>query len=227
MEGSPLLRLALLQTVALRGLSAQELAWGRRLAPALQERYWRSRAALRLLLARRFGCEPAAVALHSPPGQAPRLLEGRGWVSLSHSGPMLLAAWSPWPVGVDLEPAGRPLAASALARRFFPPAEWHQLQGLPPERLRRAVLASWLLKEAAIKWGRRSLARDLAHWRFDHGQGLLQHGRDGLALPWCLGEQQAPAGPGGSEASRWRWALVGQGAARARVLDGPGSDLLD
>ena len=220
LDGSPLLRLVLLQAVEVRGLSAQEQAWGSRLAPALQERYWRSRSALRRLLAQRFGCEPAAVALHSPPGQAPRLCDGRGWVSLSHSGPMLLVAWSPWPVGVDLEPADRPLAASALARRFFPAVEWRQLQALPPEDLRRAVLASWLLKEAAIKWGRRSLASDLAHWRFDHGQGLLQHGGDGIALPWCLGEHRSPAGAGGALLrSRWRWSLVGEGADGALAPD--------
>jgi phosphopantetheinyl transferase len=123
-------------------------------------------------------------------------------VGLSHSGPALLIGWSPQPIGVDLEAAARPLQARALMRRFFPPAEVEQLEGLPPARLREAVLGSWVLKEAAIKWRHRGLAQELSAWWFDHGRGRLRHLGDGLCPEWQAGLV------GG-----WRWGAV------ARQLD--------
>lgn len=209
LEAPPQLWLRPLQGVCAVGLSAQELAWGRALEPPLRRRYWLSRAALRQLVARCLGCTAGEVPLHSPPGGPPRLGPGAGHGSLSHSGPMLLVAWSARPVGVDLEPADRPLAAAALARRYFPPAEWAELQGLPPEALRPAVLRSWVLKEAAIKWRQRTLAAELSAWHYGHRSGELRHLLDG-----CRPAAQAAACEG------WQWAVVGDGAAQARLQHG-------
>jgi phosphopantetheinyl transferase len=122
-------------------------------------------------------------------------------VSLSHSGTSLLLGFSAAPIGVDLEPAARPLPAEALMRRCFPAEEVAQLNRLSPEQRRGAVLTSWVLKEAAIKWRRRSLASDLARWRLDHDSGRLIHRQDGL-------EPACSSGLVGG----WRWAAVGAGA---------------
>jgi len=198
LEAPPQLWLRPLQGVCATGLSDQELAWGRELAPALRRRYWQSRAALRQLVARWLGCDPAEVPLHSPPGAPPRLERGAGHVSLSHSGEMLLLAWWIRPLGVDLEHRDRPLAAASVARRFFPRGEWDELQGLGPEPLRRAVLRSWVLKEAAIKWRHSSLAAELVSWHYHHRSGELRHCREGLTPPCHWGERQG-----------WLWGLVG------------------
>ena len=206
LEAPPQLWLRPLQGVCAVGLSPQELAWGRELQPPIRRRYWQSRAALRQLVARCIGCAAEEVPLHSPPGGPPRLEAGSGHVSLSHSGPMLLLAWSPRPVGVDLEQAARPLAAAAIASRYFPPQEWAQLQGLAPDPLRQAVLRSWVLKEAAIKWRQRTLAEELRAWHYCHRSGQLCHGAEGL-----MPASQA------SETEGWHWAVVGDGAAEARL----------
>jgi 4'-phosphopantetheinyl transferase len=200
------LQLALqpLEGLPVSGISPRERAWGLQLGPQRRERYWRSRAALRQLVARGLGCEAGQVPLCSPPGAAPTLEQGAGFVSLSHSGSMLLLAWSRHPVGVDLECAERSLAAAAIARRFFPPQEWRSLQRLPPERLRAAVLRSWVLKEAAIKWRQRSLAEDLRFWQHEPETGLLRHLGDGATPPCRAGLDQG-----------WHWAVVGEGAAGA------------
>jgi phosphopantetheinyl transferase len=171
------------------------------LPPSRRRLYWQSRAALRQWLAGVLACDAAAVPLHSPPGAPPRLRDGAGWVSLSHSGPGLLLGFSDEPIGVDLEPAARPLAAEALMRRCFPAAEVAQVNRLPPERRRGAVLTSWVLKEAAIKWRRRSLASELSRWRLDHDSGRLIHHEDGL-------QPECSSGLDGG----WRWAVVGAGA---------------
>ena len=183
-------------------LSEREIAWSESLDPGIRWRYRRSRSLLRQRLAGLLGLAVEALPLHSPPGEAPQLRGDHGFLSLSHSGSGLLLAWSPWPIGVDLEDGRRPLAAASLLRRFFPPEEQRQLGGLGDEALRQAVLRSWVHKEAAIKWRRRQLATELRFWRFDHISGALLHTAEDLR-PECLG---AKAGP-------WLWAAVGRGVS--------------
>lgn len=186
---------------AARGvLSPAEQGWGARLPAPRRQQYWASRAALRRRVGALLGCSPADLPLHAPPGQPPRLLEGAGWLGLSHSGPGLLIGYAMAPLGVDLERADRPLQARALLERFFPELERRQLARLPEGRLREAVLRSWVLKEAAIKWRHRSLALELGCWCFDHHGGHLQHRRHALCAPWRAGL-----------VGRWRWAVVGTG----------------
>jgi phosphopantetheinyl transferase len=181
-------------------LSPQERCWGAALPPLRRHQYWRSRLAMRLRLAAVLDLPPQQVPLHSPPGAPPQLPQGHGWVSLSHAADALLIAWSPQPVGVDLERGDRRFDARALMQRFFPEAEQRQLAGLGPEPLRWAVLRSWLCKEAAIKWRQRGLAQELGCWALDHHCGLLRHGGEGLTVQPCEG---LLAG--------WCWAAVGLG----------------
>ncbi|MFM1812511.1 MAG: hypothetical protein RLZZ336_1449 [Cyanobacteriota bacterium] len=181
-------------------LSPHERGWGAALPPLRRQQYWRSRLAMRLRLAAMLDLPPQQVPLHSPPGAPPQLPQGWGWVSLSHAADALLIAWSPQPVGVDLERGDRRLDARALMQRFFPEAEQRQLSALGPESLRRAVLRSWLCKEAAIKWRQRGLAQELSCWALDHQRGLLSHGGEGLSVH-----------PREGVLADWCWAAVGPG----------------
>lgn len=152
---------------------------------------------MRQRLAVVLGLAPSQVPLHSPPGAPPHLAAGCGWVTLSHGAGALLIGWASAPLGVDLEVADRRLDAVALQQRFFPSAEQRQLAVLAPELLRAAVLRSWLVKEAAIKWRQRSLAQELLHWCFDHASGTLHHRSDGTVLR-----------PREGRVVGWRWAGV-------------------
>ncbi|MCP9882885.1 4'-phosphopantetheinyl transferase family protein [Cyanobium sp. Alchichica 3B3-8F6] len=198
----PQLWLGPLRGADLSSLSPLERGWGEGLPEGQRQRYWYSRAALRQQLAAVLGLGPVQVPLHSPPGCPPRLDQGLGWISLSHSGEGLLIGYSRQPIGVDLEPAGRPLDAAGLLRRFYPVAEQARLQGLAGEDLRQAVLTSWVLKEAAIKWRQRSLAAELSQWCYDDSSGRLHHLGDGVQ-PDCRSAVHAG----------WRWAAVGAGCA--------------
>lgn len=160
-------------------LSAQERLWCAALPPARRDFYAGSRALMRRCLAALHALPPEDVPLWSPPGEAPRLTAGLGHVSLSHSRGHGLIAWSPAAVGVDLEWAERSVPAAALARRFFPPEEALRLQALPSDHQPRALLESWVRKEAAIKWQGSALARDLRHWCWDGQRGELRHLQQG------------------------------------------------
>ncbi|MCP9917397.1 4'-phosphopantetheinyl transferase family protein [Cyanobium sp. ATX 6F1] len=185
-------------------LSLQERDWCARLPAGVGGRYGASRALLRQQLSQHLGCEPLAVPLHSPPGAATLLAPGWGSISLAHSGDRLLIGWSPRPIGVDLEDGQRRLQAAALAARFFPLQERRQLEALEPAQLRRAVLESWVHKEAAIKWSGGSLAADLRHWCWDHRLRTLLDLR-GSAAPPCRCEQR----------QGWLCAAVGEGLESA------------
>ena len=187
-------------------LAAHERHWAEGLPLARRQQYWRSRRAMRLLLASRLELPAQQVPLHSPPGEPPQLQAGCGWTSLSHTAGALLIAWSPWPVGVDLEGCGRRFEARALMQRFFPLAEQGQLAALEAEPLRRAVLRSWLCKEAAIKWRQRGLAEELSCWSLDHSRGLLEHSIDGTRVR-----------PREGQLSDWCWAAVGTGLEQAEA----------
>lgn len=192
-------------------ISADEWNWSQDLAPARRRIYCNSRARLRAWLADLWSCAPLAVPLRSPPGQPPRLKGDQAFISLSHSGDGLLLGLSAEPIGVDLEAAARLLPTDALMRRFFPPAEVRQLQRLEGTPRRQAVLTSWLLKEAAIKWRRSSLAAELVDWQLDHGTGQLRQLQLGL-------EPEGRSGWLGP----WGWAAVGAGVARAQWMQGTG-----
>jgi len=207
---APLLWLSSLEGGDQGCLSSDERSWGSALPELQRSRYFQSRALLRLKLAERLSCTGAEVQLHSPPGQPPLLEAGLGWVSLSHSGAGLLIGYSSSPIGVDLESTARPIDPAGLMRRFYPEIEKAQLQDLTGEELRRAVLNSWVLKEAAIKWRHRTLATELVQWCYDHSCGSLLNLSDGTrpdhssALQGC-----------------WRWAAVGEGCA-GLMLQSPG-----
>lgn len=182
-----------------RGCTDQELRWGAALPQSRRQQYWRSRSALRQLVAPLLGHDPRQLPLHSPPGLAPNLPAGLGWVSLSHASGALLIAWSPQPVGVDLEAGDRRFAARALMQRFYPEPEQRQLAGCDGEPLRSAVLRSWLVKEAIIKERHSSLARELPLWWLDHAGGTLHH----LATNHVVRPLEGAL-------MGWRWAAVGE-----------------
>ena len=119
---------------------------------------------MRRCLADCFDLDPADVPLMAAPGVPPQLPLGWGWISLSHCPDALAVAWSTHPVGVDLERLDRRFAAAALAARFFVSGDCQELESLQGESLRSAVLNQWVAKEAAIKWQRGTLARDLGQW---------------------------------------------------------------
>ena len=152
-------------------LSAQELAWGEALPQRRRLIFWQTRAVVRQQLAAWLGCTPEAVPLLAPPAHYPQLAAGWGYVSWSHSGEQLLLGWSPQPVGVDLEPADRPIRADSLWRRLCPGEP-------PPAALADAVLQRWVGLEALTKRRCSSIAVELGRWSWQLGQGRAVHRGD-------------------------------------------------
>jgi 4'-phosphopantetheinyl transferase len=110
-------------------------------------------------------------------------------LNLSHSGPLLAAAVSHRPVGIDIERI-RPRAVAAQTDRVFCPGEARALAGLEDAARLARFFQLWTLKEAASKAAELSIWDGLGKACFDLGVGRCH-----LAAPF-------PAGP-------WRFAHAG------------------
>ncbi len=126
--------------------------------PLHRSRSIASRGALRILLGRYLGLDPARVPIVTAPGGRPHLAEDAPRplrFSVSHAGELGLFAFaSGRGIGVDVERLRRELPFERLAARFFAAAEIHALAGLPRTLLPSAFFACWTRKEALFKaWG--------------------------------------------------------------------------
>ena len=184
--------------------------------PDLRRCFVVGRAALRSILARYTGLQPAQIrfrygARGKPSLDRPPRPDSIRF-NLSNSHELALVAVSRGQeLGIDVEWTGRPFPdAEGIAERFFSPAERATLRALPPSQRLAAFYACWTRKEAFIK------ARG-----------------DGLALPLdAFDVSLAPDAPPALLAGRGpaadvaRWELhpldLGPGYAAALVVEGRG-----
>ncbi len=135
-------------------LSTTELARFRRMRSAGKRReYLAGRSAKRRVLGPLIDMEPRDVPIESGVHGKPEIGGHDGLhFNLSHSGDRaLLAVSRHGPIGVDIEAARRGRPFRRLARRFFHPAEYDWLQGLPAGDIAAGFYRLWTLKEAYLK----------------------------------------------------------------------------
>lgn len=117
-----------------------------------RDRWVRSRAVARRILARRVGIAPAEVPWTEGPRGKPRL-GGSLDFNLSHSGPLFaLALSSVGPVGVDLEVVEPLPRMERVAARVFSEEEWAPAEGFDREGRVRFFYRLWTAKEAVLKY---------------------------------------------------------------------------
>ncbi len=139
--------------------------------------------ALRAIMARYLGCEPAAVVFVTGPYGKPELASHAGAglrFNLTHSDALALCAVTRhgW-VGVDVERIRPDLATDDIARAHFSAAEAEALSALAPPLRTDAFFACWTRREAYVKGrgeglGARRAADDDRRWRvvdLDAGPG--------------------------------------------------------
>lgn len=137
-------------------LSPDEIARADRfLRPADRRRFLGSHLAVRLVLGRALGIDPADLDFAAGPNGKPELKPcGRDRLdfNLSHSGDFALIGVSrQGAIGVDVEVA-RPIADTLrVAHAHFAPSEIQTLEGCTSEALPGAFFACWTCKEAFVK----------------------------------------------------------------------------
>ena len=121
--------------------------------PQDQQRYARSRAALRWVLAAQTGCPPLDLPLWVDDMGKPHLPDEMACpFNLSHSGDVaVVSIGNHQPVGVDVEPWSQQAGMLDLVDQFMSPGEQNQLKGLTTTHATACCLRAWTRKEAALK----------------------------------------------------------------------------
>lgn len=142
------------------------------------ERRWRrSRAALRLLVGRYLGLEPAHVRFRTAPGGKLHLADDRLAFNGSHSGELALFAFAAsGHVGVDVELADRPRVPDrgALAARVLGEPAAARIARVPAPEADAELLRMWVSHEARLKCLGVGLAGAGAERRREHEEPVVR-----------------------------------------------------
>lgn len=141
------------------------------------------RAGVRAAAARYSGRPPQDFEIRTGPDGKPFFAGGGPEFNVSHSGGSVVAVLSEFPVGIDLETPGRKSDFSAIARRFFHPAEAASI-ATEDEFLRH-----WTAKEAMLKLAGTGLAGGLDLARLGDGRTGELLGEPVFLHPFRLGAQ--------------------------------------
>jgi len=137
----------------LRGmLTQEELGRAERFrVTAAARRFICARAALRMILGRATGAEPAEVAFLFGEHGKPHLPDGKLFFNASDSGDYVVVALTTAEVGVDIELARVVRRRDGLAQRICTDSELEMLARAPEEERDALLLRLWTCKEAALK----------------------------------------------------------------------------
>ncbi|KGG32602.1 MULTISPECIES: 4'-phosphopantetheinyl transferase family protein [Prochlorococcus] len=159
----------------LKEISISEEKIANSLHPRRAKEYKHARSYVRFALSQFFKLNPLEIPLKASIGKAPLLGNNLGHVSFSHCNDALLIGWSPTKLGVDIERSDRALSAEGISERFFHKYDQNNLKSLNNEDFRKKVLEQWVIKEAAIKWQRGTLSKDLKNWHIKNKSNVAIH----------------------------------------------------
>ena len=152
----------------LKKVSNQEYEWSLNLSQIKKREYLHSRGYIRLILGELLNIDPLHVGLIAPPSKPPILnKEIKSFISISHCIDFLFFGFSTFPIGLDIERIDRNFFSKKIVNRFFSENEKSFLNKLTPNEYSIETLKLWVSKEAAIKWDRGSLYKDITCWECD------------------------------------------------------------
>jgi len=131
----------------------------------LETRYY-MRDALSALL----NINPMKVPITAQPGEPPKLPNGMGYISISHCKDAFIIGWHRENIGIDLERSDRNFNYKKLAKKYF------QKENIKNYNLNKySILREWSAIEAAIKYDRGKLSRDIKEWKYEINTDNLYH----------------------------------------------------
>jgi 4'-phosphopantetheinyl transferase len=153
------------QDLTLLSLEEQEKARSMT-TPAVRERFVAGRKMIRQNLSLWLGADPSAICMEVGESGKPFVKEDPSLhFSISHSGELLMAAFSRTEIGVDLE-RQRDIQTEALAKRFFSSEEARYLNECSDgDTVSDDFFRLWTCREAAIKADGRGMGSLLASTR--------------------------------------------------------------
>ncbi len=126
-----------------------------------------SRAFMRQCLSHLFNINPLEIPLKAYPGEIPKIPEGMGNISISHTKNILILIWHEEKIGIDIEESKRKFNYQGIAKKYF-----QNTKGMKSTKKinQKDILNYWSAIEAAIKCDGGKLSQDLKHWKLIKGK---------------------------------------------------------
>ena len=129
-----------------------------------------SRFYIRDALSKLFDLNPLEIPLRANPGEPPSLPKGMGYVSMSHCQDACIICWNKERIGIDIECSDRNFNYKGLAQKYF-----YQKIINNSELNKYDILKYWSAIEAAIKWDRGKLSKDIKYWHYKNYKKNIFH----------------------------------------------------
>ncbi len=143
------------------GLSdAERERAGKFLSPEARSAYVAGRAGLRVALGSYLHCSPSELVIKADENGKP-YVDGPVHFNISHSGDLVVGAFSFAPVGIDVERVAREVDIRGIASRYFTPGEAARIAAAG-DGGRELFFKLWTAKEAMLKLSGAGLANGLS-----------------------------------------------------------------
>ena len=136
-----------------------------------------SRFYIRDALSTLFNLNPMDIPLRAHPGEPPTLPNGMGYISMSHCKDACIICWYKEKIGIDIECSDRNFNYKSLAKKYFYKKNINE-----SELNKRNILKEWSAIEAAIKWDRGKLSKDIKYWQYTNHKKNIFHVKKNLTV---------------------------------------------
>ena len=150
--------------------TSRELQIASNLSHARAKIFLETRFYMRDALSTLFNINPMKIPITAYPGEPPKLPNGMGYISISHCKDAFIIGWHRENIGIDIERSDRDFNYQKLAKKYF-----HKGYIKNYNLNKYSILKQWSAIEAAIKFDRGKLSRDLKSWKFQKNNENLYH----------------------------------------------------
>ena len=150
--------------------TSSELRIASNLSQARAKIFLETRYYMRDALSALFNINPMKVPIKAHPGKPPELPNGMGYISISHCKDAFIIGWHRENIGIDIERSDRDFNYQKLAKKYF------QKENIKNFNMNKyLILKEWSAIEAAIKYDKGKLSRDIKEWKHEINKKNLYH----------------------------------------------------
>ena len=150
--------------------TSNELQIAANLSKARAKIFLETRYYMRDALSALFNISPLKIPITAHPGEPPKLPDGMGYISISHCKDAFIIGWHKDNIGIDIERSDRNFSYQKLAKKYF------SQDNIKSYNLNQySILQEWSAIEAAIKYDRGKLSKDIKEWKYQKNTENLYH----------------------------------------------------
>ena len=150
--------------------TSNELQIAANLSKARAKIFLETRYYMRDALSALFNISPLKIPITANPGEPPKLPDGMGYISISHCKDAFIIGWHKDNIGIDIERSDRNFSYKKLAKKYF---SQDNIKSYNLNRL--SILQEWSAIEAAIKYDRGKLSKDIKEWKYQKNKESIYH----------------------------------------------------